>query len=174
MGDGMAPLALPEISSSNISPARRAALVADLPAGALNWSGAPLQEELCGFLKRGTDRDVWIAIVELMSRAGSTAWVDCLKDAIGNAEGYNQWMDEQFWARMILVVHRLIRAKPATRDQMRPPLEALVRIYDQAATQSDLQAMLDTTYSGSESMLSRPADVLTQITIGSGNGTHSH
>ena len=77
MGAGMAPLSLRK-SLLTISVPRRAALVADLPAGVLQWSGPSLGHELCEFLKRGTDRDVWLAVVELMSRSGSTAWTDSL------------------------------------------------------------------------------------------------
>jgi orotate phosphoribosyltransferase len=146
MGDGMAPLSLPEIASNNIPSAKRAALVADLPAGVLKWSGPPLLEQLCGFLKRGRDRDVWTAIVELMSRSGSTDWVDCLGDAISNAETFDPWMDDQFWARMILVVHRLARGRPGTGDQIRPPLQALVETYDQTSAHLGLEGMLDATY----------------------------
>jgi len=150
MGDGMAPLSLPEIASNNIPSAKRAALVADLPAGVLKWSGPPLLEQLCRFLKRGRDRDVWTAIVELMSRSGSTDWVDCLGDAISNAETFDQWMDDQFWARMILVVHRLARGRPGTGDQMRPPLQALVETYDRTSAHLGLEGMLKATYEASE------------------------
>jgi orotate phosphoribosyltransferase len=150
MGDGMAPLSLPEIASNNIPSAKRAALVADLPAGVLKWSGPPLLEQLCGFLKRGRDRDVWTAIVELMSRSGSTDWVDCLGDAISNAETFDPWMDDQFWARMILVVHRLARGRPGTGDQMRPLLKALVETYDRTSVHLGLEGMLKATYDPSD------------------------
>src|SRR5439155_22319046 len=54
MGDGMAPLSLPEIDSPDIPAAGRAALVADLPAEVLKWSGQTLVNELCKFLKKGS------------------------------------------------------------------------------------------------------------------------
>jgi hypoxanthine-guanine phosphoribosyltransferase len=147
MGDGMAPLSLPEIASQDISAARRAALVADLPAGVLKWSGPSLVGELCDFLKKGVDRDVWIAIVELMARSGSTAWVDSLGDAISNAESREKWMDERFWGRMILIVYRLMRSTPGVSEQLRRPLRDLVQTYDgEVPAQRGLKAMLDTTY----------------------------
>jgi orotate phosphoribosyltransferase len=147
MGDGMAPLSLPEIDSPDIPAARRAALVADLPAGVLKWSGQTLVNELCEFLKKGVDRNVWIATVELMSRSGSAAWVDSLREAVINAERCGNWMDEQFWARMILIVFRLIRNTPETSEQLRGPLEELVQSYpEEAPAQPGLKAMLDATY----------------------------
>jgi hypothetical protein len=125
-------------------------LVADLPAGVLKWSGPPLLKQLCGFLKSGRDRDVWLAIVDLMSRSGSTDWVDCLKDAILNAETLDQWMDDQFWSRMILAVHRLVRGRPETTDQLRPPLQALVETYDRKPAHLGLEGMLKATYGTGE------------------------
>lgn len=147
MGDGMPPLSLPEIDSQDIPAAWRAALVADLPAGVLKWSGSSLVNELCEFLRKGVDSKVWIATVELMSRSGSAAWVDSLREAIINAEGHGNWMDQRFWARMILVVFRLVRSTPETCEQLRAPLEDLIHSYSgQAPAQSGLKAMLDITY----------------------------
>jgi hypothetical protein len=147
MGDGMAPLSLPEIAAYDISAARRAALVADLPAGVLKWSGPSLENELCEFLKRGTDRDVWLAVVELMSRSGSTAWTGSLEDAIINAQARGNWMDERFWARMILIVPRMIRNTPQVSEQLRRPLENLVgECYKELPARRGLKAMVDTTY----------------------------
>jgi orotate phosphoribosyltransferase len=147
MGDGMAPLSLPEIASHDISAPRRAALVADLPAGVLKWSGPSLERELCEFLKRGTDRDVWLAVVELLSRSGSTAWTASLGDAIVNAQGRGNWMDERFWARMILIVHRMVRNTPEVSEQLRRPLENLAgACYKEFPARRGLKAMINTTY----------------------------
>lgn len=147
MGDGMAPLSLPEIASHDISAPRRAALVADLPAGVLKWSGPSLVRELCEFLKRGIDRDVWLAVVELMSRSGSTAWTDSMGDAIINAQARGNWMDERFWARMILIVHRMMRNSPELSEQLRRPLENLVgACYEELPARRGLKALIDTTH----------------------------
>jgi orotate phosphoribosyltransferase len=146
MGDGMAPLSLPEIAAHDISAPRRAALVADLPAGVLKWSGPSLEGELCEFLRRGTDRDVWIAIVELMSRSGSTAWTGSLGDAIVNARARGNWMDERFWARMILIVYRMVHNTPDVSDQLRKPLEKLdSACYRELPARRGLRAMIETT-----------------------------
>jgi orotate phosphoribosyltransferase len=150
MGDGMAPLSLPEIASYDISAPRRAALVADLPAGVLKWSGPSLEHELCEFLKRGADRDVWLAVVDLMSRSGSTAWTDSLGDAIVNAQARGNWMDERFWARMILIVHRMVRNAPEVSEELRRPLKKLVgTCYKGLPARRGLKAMIDTTYQDS-------------------------
>jgi orotate phosphoribosyltransferase len=147
MGDGMAPLSLPEIASYDISAPRRAALVADLPAGVLKWSGPSLERELCEFLRRGADKDVWLAVVELMSRSGSTAWTESLGDAIVNAQARGNWMDERFWARMILMVHRMVRNAPELCEQVRRPLKSLVgTCYKELPARHGLKAMIDTTY----------------------------
>lgn len=151
MGDGMAPLSLPEIASHDISASVRAALVADLPTGVLKWSGLSLECELCEFLKRGTDRTVWLAVVELMSRSGSTAWTGSLGDAIINAQARGNWMDERFWARMILIVHRMVRNTPEVTEQLRRPLENLVgACYKELPARRGLKAMIDTTYQHSK------------------------
>jgi len=56
-------------------------------------------------------------------------------------------MDERFWARMILIVFRLVRSTPETSEQLRQPLEELVQSYpEEAPAQPGLKAMLDVTY----------------------------
>jgi orotate phosphoribosyltransferase len=153
MGDGMAPLSLPEIASHDISAQRRAALVADLPAGVLKWSGPSLERELCEFLKKGIDRNVWLAVVDLMSRSGSTTWIDSLEDAIVNAQARGNWMDERFWARMILIVHRMVRNTPEVSEHLRGPLENLAgACYKELPARRGLRAMIDTTYQRSSSI----------------------
>jgi hypothetical protein len=143
----MAPLSLPKIASYDISAPRRAALVADLPAGVLKWSGPSLERELCEFLRRGADKDVWLAVVELMSRSGSTAWTESLEDAIVNAQARGNWMDERFWARMILIVHRMVRNAPELCEQLRRPLKNLVgACYKELPARHGLKAMIDSTY----------------------------
>jgi hypothetical protein len=151
MGDGMAPFSLPEIASYDISATRRAALVADLPAGVLKWSGPSLEREFCEFLRRGTDKDVWLAVVELMSRSGSTAWTDSLGEAIVNAQVRGNWMDERFWARMILIVHRMVRSSPEASEKLRRPLKDLVgACYKELPARRGLKAMIDSTYEFTE------------------------
>ena len=82
--------------------------------------------ELCEFLRRGADKDVWLAVVELMSRSGSTAWTESLEDAIVNAQARGNWMDERFWARHdLIIVHRMVRNAPELCEQLRRPLESL-------------------------------------------------
>ena len=141
MNDGMAPLSLPEIASSEYSGAKRAALVADLPPGALE---PPLLEQLREFLKKGSDRAVWMAIVDFMYRSESADWVDCLGEAIENAESGNQWMDNRFWLWMIFVVYRLVRDRPEIGDQIQPALHALAHTYDRHPVHDGLQGMLTT------------------------------
>jgi hypoxanthine-guanine phosphoribosyltransferase len=140
MNDGMAPLILPEIGSSEYSSAKRAALVADLPAGTLKWSGQPLTDQLCEFLRTGSDRAVWMAIVDFMYRSRSPDWVDCLGDAIKNSA--NEWMDNDFWARMVLVVYRLVHDRPEIGDQIKPVLQTLAQTYDNHPAHEGLQGMV--------------------------------
>jgi orotate phosphoribosyltransferase len=142
MGDGMAPLSLPEVADAGIPPTNRAALVADLPPGALAWSGQPLVNDLCAYLRGGGDRDVWMAIIELMSRSETTVWIDCLNEAIANVASHGRWMDDRFWAWMMWIVHRLVRATPELSDQLRPRLESLVQAYSGTSAHRGLQGML--------------------------------
>lgn len=142
MNDGMAPLSLPEITCKEYSVANRAALLADLPAETLTWSGPTLLGQLREVLKKETDKTVWKAIVEFMYRSQSADWVECLGDAIENAEITNQWMDNEFWAWMMLVVNRLVRDKPEIGDQMQPELQTLAQTYVQQPVRDGLRGML--------------------------------
>jgi hypothetical protein len=108
-------------ASQDICDAWRAALVADLPAGVLKGSGLPLEKELYEFLKKGIDKKVRIAFVQLMSRSGSMASVDSSEDAIINAEARGNWNYENSWARMILGVYGLLRSTAGIPEQLRRP-----------------------------------------------------
>ncbi len=82
-----------------------------------------------------------------MSRSGSTAWIGSLGDAIINAQARGTWMDERFWARMILIVHRMVGNTPEVSEQLRQPLENLFgACYKELPARQGLKAMLDTTY----------------------------
>ena len=124
----MAPLSLPEIASYDISAPRRAALVADLPAESLNGVAPHSSERLCEFLRRGADKDVWLAVIELMSRSGSTAWTESWRMPSSTPKLARFWMDERFWARMILIVHRMVQNAPELCEQLRPFEESCRRM----------------------------------------------
>lgn len=141
MGDGMAPLRLPEISDSTIPSSNRAAMIEDLPASAVVWSGEPLRRDLLQYLNTGTDREVWMATVELLTQAGSVAWLDSLEDAIVRINRSN-WMNEQFWAWMVYSVYRVIKGDPGVGPDVRARLRPLVNSYDDTLAQRGLRGML--------------------------------
>ncbi len=144
MGDGMAPLSLPELNDAAVPSASRAAMVQDLPPGALAWSGKPLMNELQAYLRRGREKEVWMAVTEFLSREGSSAWIDCLHEAIPRAARSGNWMDDRFWAWMICKTHHLVRERPELADRLRGGLAALVADYDNTPVSMGLQGMLAT------------------------------
>lgn len=63
---------------------------------------------------------------------------------MGSVEHRGNWMDEEFWLRMILSVHELTRNTPDISERLRQPLEHLVRSGDtEGCAQSALKAMLE-------------------------------
>jgi hypothetical protein len=56
-------------------------------------------------------------------------------------------MDERFWARMILIVHRMVRNAPEVSERLRRPLKNLVgACYKGLPARHGLTAMIDSTY----------------------------
>lgn len=123
-------------------------MVADLPAGTLQWSGQPLVEKLRAYLREGNDREVWMAVVDLMTRAGSSVWLDCVRDAITNIEKRGQWMDDPFWAWTMWTVWRLRHNRPEVSERMRGQLQELVEKYEGTPAHRGLQGMLKTLSGG--------------------------
>lgn len=144
MGDGMAPLSLPELGNDAIPPSNRAAMVENLPPSALTWSGSALVEDLHAYLRNGGERIVWLAIAELFSRAGSPLWVESLEAAIPRVGQREGWMDERFWARMACAAHRLVHDNPGVRDRVRVSLETLVSAHQGTPASEGLTAILAT------------------------------
>jgi hypothetical protein len=141
-GDGMAPLRLPEIGDGSIPASNRAALVANLPTSTLEWSGEVLVQDLKAYLKRGAERDVWVAVADLFARAGSSVWVDSLSEAISGSERRGSWMDDRFWAWMVCATYRLIRERPESREPVHARLLELVTSYGQTSASRGLRGML--------------------------------
>jgi hypothetical protein len=141
MGDGMAPLRLPEISDATIPRSNRAAMIEDLPASAVIWSGDPLQRDLLQYLNTGTDREVWMATVELLTRAGSIAWLDSLEHIMTRISR-PEWMNEQFWARMVYSVYRVTKKNPDAGAAARSRLQPLMNLCDDSLAQRGLRGML--------------------------------
>jgi len=144
MGDGMAPLSLPELRNDAIPPSNRAAMVENLPPDALAWSGSALVEDLHAYLRNGGERIVWLAIAELFARAGSPLGVESLETAIPRVAQHDGWMDERFWARMACAAHQLVDAHPSVRDQVRNSLENLVNAHQGTPASEGLAAILAT------------------------------
>jgi orotate phosphoribosyltransferase len=142
MGDGMAPLTLPEIGNPTIPHANRAAMIEDLPAGALSWGGHALRKDLLEYLRTGTERDVWTAAVELFTRAGSPEWVYCLKDSIPLATTGVSWMTDEFWAVAACALYRVLRRSPDMSDIVRAQLQELLETHKDTSAAMGLQTML--------------------------------
>jgi orotate phosphoribosyltransferase len=130
MGDGMAPLVLPELRDPTIPARNKAAILEDLPPTAVLWSGEALREDLRTYLNTSKDSNIWEAVANLLTQAGLPLWIDCLAKVLPKAGQQAAWMDERFWATMICNTHELLSRSPRLREEVRPRLERLVVDHD--------------------------------------------
>jgi hypothetical protein len=88
MGDGMAPLSLPELFDHAIPPKHKIAILEHLPKGVLEWKGQTLVDQLHRVLLE-PDKSLAAAAVRLLAREGDTGWLTLLESSLNAHEAHN-------------------------------------------------------------------------------------
>jgi orotate phosphoribosyltransferase len=137
MGDGMAPLTLPELSAGSVPNTHRVAILDHLAAGVLDWSGPELTQELERVLDttllQTPCSPVAGAVVELLAREGRLSWLDRLEEALEGASALppRRALDARFVARSVFALFRLRAERP---ELAREATLRLLRLRDRYGT----------------------------------------
>jgi hypothetical protein len=122
MNDGMAPLELPELSDPSIAPTKRAAMLETLPAGALRWSGSPLERSVRACFEGHSPHQVWLAAANLLGREGRADWIDHLAGQL--ARGQHR-LPKHFWGWLVFDAVSYLRIHPTESAVVREKLIAV-------------------------------------------------
>jgi hypothetical protein len=126
MNNGMAPLSLPEILNGRIPSRVRAAMVENLPEGAIQWSGATLKHDLREFLEHGSEPNVWRASAEVLARAGYDEWLGAIGDLLPRVRNSKYHIRPAFWSHVACTAYLTAADSPESRMALRSHLEQLV------------------------------------------------
>jgi orotate phosphoribosyltransferase len=119
MGNGMAPVVLPEIHDSRVPIASRTAILEDLPAATLKkWSGDALFQDLANRLPEVSDPTLWAATAGFLERGGSSAWLGDLRPMIHRASAELS-PQNKFWNQLAYVAFRASQSEPERRSEIR-------------------------------------------------------
>lgn len=142
MGNGMAPVVLPEISDSRVPVSNRTAILEDLPAATLRkWSGDALFQDLARRLPEVNDPKLWAATAGFLERAGSSGWLPDLRPMIKRA-GADLTPKSEFWNQLTFVAFRASQSDPDCRSNIRAELRDLIAEFRDSPTSARLRAML--------------------------------
>jgi hypothetical protein len=143
MNDGMAPLSLPEILDLQIPSARRVAILDELPAGVVGWSGEHLRPYLDQCLAVEHNDSVWIAAVRVLVREKSAQWFDALEGRfLANPHFCRTRKPVHFWGWLVFAAYMLRKLDPSWRDSVRVRLGRLESIYRNTSSGVGLRQML--------------------------------
>jgi len=123
MNDGMAPLELPEVQDASIAPAKRAAMLESLPAGALKWSGRWLERSVQDCLAPASPHQVWLAAANLLAREGRMDWIDHLTGQLGRSG--NHRLPTHFWGWLVFDTVTYLSANPGHIAEVRSKMERI-------------------------------------------------
>jgi len=142
MGNGMAPVVLPEISDSRLPISNRTAILEDLPVATLKkWSGDALFQDLAERLPNVRDLRLWAATAAFLQRAGSSAWLEDLGPMIKRAAP-DAIPTSEFWNQLTFCAFRATQSDPERRPDICAGLENLIVEFGDSPTGARLRAVL--------------------------------
>lgn len=144
MTNGMAALTLPELFNNRIPSRNRAAMVENLPQGAIDWSGDSLAGDLRRVLDRGTEPNVWRASAEALVRNGSDEWLHQLADLLTRLRRGQRRTTPTFWNHLACTTYAATTQNPTLKPIIRHQLERLADSTDEDPETEGLQRVLQT------------------------------
>jgi hypothetical protein len=136
-----APLILPELFDDAIPVRVRAAMVENLPAGVLEWTGGTLVSDLLRFLSSGINPSIWKAIATLLSREGNGDWIGCPGSLLSRLPESGRHTSQSFWNQMACNAYLLAAGRSDFRAELQGCIDALLATQTDNVVQNGLRQM---------------------------------
>jgi orotate phosphoribosyltransferase len=143
MTDGMAPLALPELSSAEIPRENKVAMLENLPPGVFEWSGMFLDQSVEDVLVDGNEENVWLASADILAREGRSYWVPYLRSLLERSLDLQSKPHDTFWNRIAYGAFRLSHDDADLRGEIREMVQGLLDIYRNSAPGTGLHRVVE-------------------------------
>jgi hypothetical protein len=142
MGNGMAPLSLPEIIESKMPLVNRMAMLQALPAAVLRtWGDESLTADLRKGLSTVDDQKLWLAIADYLARAGSSSWIDEIEPML-DRDHRHLVDDGEVWHRLSLALFRFVATQPANLLPVKEHLQRIRVSRERASERAGIGSML--------------------------------
>lgn len=139
--NGMAPLALPELTNSEIPAVTRAAMLRHLPDCVLEWN-TDLERDIEDYLSCGDSSSVWQAAAEVLSRERKRHWVEHLSDFIRKCRRVRSQPAPLFWSSMACNAYIVSAGEPEYRTYLEESLVELRSELSEGCAHEGLEIML--------------------------------
>jgi orotate phosphoribosyltransferase len=141
--NGMAPLALPEITNEAIPASVRAAILEHLPPGVIAWSRGALERDLERCLATVKNSGLWRASAEVLAQERHARWLDYLDAFLSRAARYKTPPTHIFWNALACNVYLVSRRSVELKYSIRQRLERLHQQYVGSELVRGLSQMLE-------------------------------
>lgn len=143
MTNGMAPLALPEMSDPQIPRRNRLAMLENLPVGVVEWSCGVLDRQLQDLLAREVTSSLWRASACVLAREHHVEWVEHLAGFLERCTELGSGPRPLFWNNLVCSAYIISHGDAQAQSELRRRVEEILRtrVGDHAA--AGLRQMLE-------------------------------
>lgn len=129
MTNGMAPLALPEMSDAQIPRRNRLAMLENLPVGVVEWSRGVLDRQLQDLLAREDTSSLWRASACVLARERHLDWVEHLAGFLGRCHELGSGPRPMFWNNLVCSAYIASHDDAPAQSELRRHLEGILRTH---------------------------------------------
>lgn len=127
MTNGMAPLALPEVSNPQIPRRNRLAMLENLPVGVVEWSRGVLDRQLGNLLAQEAASSLWRATACVLAREHHTEWVEHLAAFIERCTDLGSGPRPLFWNNLVCSAYIASHGDVQAQSELRGRVEEILR-----------------------------------------------
>jgi orotate phosphoribosyltransferase len=127
MTNGMAPLALPEVSDPQIPRRNRLAMLENLPVGVVEWSWGILDRQLQDLLAREATSSLWRASACVLARERHIEWVEHLAGFLERCTDLGSGPRPLFWNNLVCSAYIASHGDAQAQGELRRRVEEILR-----------------------------------------------
>jgi orotate phosphoribosyltransferase len=143
MTNGMAPLALPEVSDSQIPRRNRLAMLENLPVGVVEWSRGVLDRQLQDLLAREATSSLWRASACVLARERHVEWVKHLGGFLERCTELGSGPRPLFWNNLVCGAYIASHGDAQAQGELRQWVEEILQTHTGDHAAAGLRQMLE-------------------------------
>jgi orotate phosphoribosyltransferase len=143
MTNGMAPLALPELSDREIPKRNRLAILENLPIGVVEWSRGVLDRQLQELLARENASSLWRASACVLAREGQVDWIEHLAGFLKRCAELGSGPKPLFWNNLVCSAYVASHGDESAQHEIRRCVEGILQSHTNEHAAAGLRQILD-------------------------------